>query len=127
MPPAKGILFDGTPKMIGEATLVYKWMHQTGRKNEDTLFLYLRISMSEVQRRIFKRYAVVNGKRVKRTDDSLKALRNRWKYYREYVSATVDFFRKKYVFKSVSGLGSRAEVHKRLQLEITKFLKNRNT
>src|SRR4051812_11243616 len=31
IPKSKGILFDGTPKMIGEARLVHKLLQQTGR------------------------------------------------------------------------------------------------
>lgn len=104
----QGILFDGTPKMIGEAMLVTRWLKQYKRR--DPLFIYLSIPMSEVIRRAKKRKVFVRGKLVKRDDDSERALKNRQAYYKDQVSRVVAFFKKKYMFKKISGMGNRAEV-----------------
>jgi adenylate kinase len=104
VPPEKGILFNGTPKMIGEARLVAKWLWQYKRSDP----------MGEVISRAKKRRVSKGGKAVKRDDDTEAALRNRKRYYEEQVSRVVEFFKKKYAFKNISGSGSRAEVRARI-------------
>ncbi len=112
-PPRQGILFNGTPKMIGEAKLIAGWLQQY--KREDLLVIYLRIPASETLRRTQKRREYVRGKLVKRDDDAERALKNRWRYYKTQISRVVAFFKKKYPFREISGIGSRAEVWKRIQ------------
>jgi adenylate kinase len=111
-PPSRGILFNGTPKMINEAQLVARCLKQAGRT--DPLFIYLSIPTSEVLRRAAKRRIYFHGKLVKRDDDSEKALRNRKRYYEKQVSQVVKFFKERYVFKRISGVGSEAEVSLRI-------------
>jgi len=110
--PGQGILFNGTPKMIGEAKMVSLWLRQARRT--DPIVLYISIPMSEVMRRAAKRRVYSRGKLVKRDDDSEKALRNRKRYYEKQISQVVDFFKAHYVFKRISGVGSEVEVAKRI-------------
>jgi adenylate kinase family enzyme len=112
VPAEQGILFNGHPKMIGEARLVAKWLREAGRS--DPLVIYLTIPAAESLRRIRGRVAVVDGKRVKRDDDTERALMNRRKYYREQVARVVAFFKGKYRFKKISSLGTEAEVARRI-------------
>ncbi len=123
-PARKGILFNGTPKMIGEAKLVEKWLRESRRA--DPFVVYLHISTKEVIRRTRKRREYVNGKLVKRDDDALRALRNRKKYYREQVSRTWAFFRKRYAARMISGMGTEEEVARRLEAAIKKFHESQN-
>ena len=81
LPQSKSILFDGHPKMVGEAKLVAKYLKQTQRK--DPLVIYLRIPAAEVIKRIQARKGYYNTKFNRRADDSITALRNRAKYYRK--------------------------------------------
>jgi adenylate kinase family enzyme len=120
----QGILFNGTPKMIGEARLVSMWLRQAHRV--DPLVLYLSIPTSEVMRRAAKRRVYVGGKLVKRDDDSEKALRNRKRYYEKQISQVVKFFKQKYVFKRVSGVGSESEVAKRIAAAVAQHEKKHN-
>ena len=107
VPQRRGILFDGHPKMIGEAKLVAKWLKQY--KRSDPFVLYLSIPTAEKLRRAKKR---------KRDDDSTRALKNRRRYYKDQVARVVAFFKKKYAFRKISGMGSRAEVWTRIAAAI---------
>lgn len=111
-PQFKGILFDGTPKMLGEAKLVYKWLKQQHRK--DPIVIYLSVPVSETMRRMSDRKEYFRGKFSKRADDNDKALKNRIAYYRKNISEVINFFQTKYKFKKISGLGSREEVSKKI-------------
>jgi len=123
-PPAKGILFNGAPKMINEAQLVARCLKQSGRT--DPLFIYLSIPMSEVLRRAAKRRTYFRGKLVKRDDDSEKALRNRKRYYEKQVSQVVKFFKERYAFKHISGVGSEDEVAARIGAAVAQYEKKYN-
>jgi adenylate kinase len=122
--PSRGILFNGTPKMIGEARLTVKWLKEAKRANP--LVLYLSIPRKEVLNRVLQRSVRVDGKIVKRDDDTKRALENRRAYYREQVSRVIVFFKKKYEFKKISGLGTEAEVAKRIVVEVERYLHKNN-
>lgn len=97
---SKGILFDGTPKMIGEAKLVSKWLKNEKRHNP--LVIYMSIPMKETIRRMTERQEDFKGKFSKRADDDKKALQNRVKYYRKNISDVVKYFKTIYKFKKIS-------------------------
>ena len=111
-PAARGILFNGHPKMIGEARLAAKWLREAKRR--DPIVIYLSVSAAETLRRAAERRVRVGGKLVRREDDSGRALINRRRYYREQVARVVAFFRKRYAFKKISGAGTREEVYQRI-------------
>ena len=118
VPTTQGILFNGHPKMIGEARLVAKWLAEYDRA--EPLVLYLHIPTAEILRRATGRVVYIDGKMMKRDDDTERALANRRRYYRDQVSQTVAFFKKKYRFKNISGVGTEAEVLKRIVTAIEK-------
>lgn len=120
LPQSKPILFDGHPKMVGEAKLVAKYLKQTNRTKP--LVIYLRIPSTEVIRRIQSRKGYFNTKFNKRADDSITALRNRAKYYRKNIAEVVKFLKSKYEFSYIDGLGTRTEVRKRIQKIIDSYL-----
>lgn len=117
--PSKGILFDGTPKMLGEAKLVAKLMQQQHRS--DPLVIYLSIPLDETVKRMNDRQGYFKGKFGKRADDSDEGLKNRARYYRKNVAEVVAFFSSKYQFEKISGLGTTTQVHKRIMQAINKF------
>jgi adenylate kinase len=117
----RGILFNGTPKMINEAQLVARCLKQAERT--DPLVIYLSIPTSEVMRRAAKRRIYFHGKLVKRDDDSEKALRNRKRYYEKQVSRVVKFFKARYGFRRISGVGSEAEVATRIATAVAAYEK----
>lgn len=119
-PQSRGILFDGTPKMLGEAKLIYKWLKLQRRR--EPLVIYLSLPMSETAKRMKNRVEYFRGKYSKRADDTGAALKNRVKYYRKNITQVVRFFKKHYRFKKVSGLGSIVQVHRSLLKAIKHFL-----
>lgn len=111
--PSKGILFDGFPKMAGEARLLAGKLKKIGRR--DPFVIYLAIPATESYRRRIKRG---------RKDDTEEAFRNRMAYYRHDVAKAIEFFKTIYAFKKISGLGTRKQVAKRIEKEISKYDKS---
>ena len=109
----KGILFNGNPKMINEAKLVKRLLKQSGRR--DPLVIYITLPEKETIARMHGRG---------REDDTLKALKNRQKYYKEQVSQVVRFFKDHYVVKNISGMGSETVVAKRIEEVMETYIKN---
>lgn len=118
-PKNQGILFDGNPKMIGEARLISKWLKEEGRSNP--LVIYMTIPMKETVRRMTERKEDFAGKFGKRSDDNKKALAERVKYYRNNISEVVNFFRKKYQYTKISSNAPVPQVRKVLMKIITDF------
>jgi adenylate kinase len=122
VPSEKGILFNGTPKMINEAKLVARLLKQQKRSNP--LVIYLSIPANEMLKRAGLRRECVNGKLVKRDDDNARALRNRQKYYKEQISRVVAFFGERYTVKKISGVGTEAAVAKKIEAAVAKHIKS---
>ena len=123
VPKNQGLLLNGTPKMIGEAKLVAKWLRQ--EKRDNPLFLYISIPLAETIRRMTGRKEYFKGKFSKRPDDNGKALKNRIAYYKKNISEVVKFFKSRYEFKKVSSMGTIAEARKRLLKNLHDYEHNR--
>lgn len=104
VPASRGILFAGHPKMLGEAKLLARELRK--RKRSDPVVIYLRIPLREMYVRTRKRG---------RADDSRAAVENRLRYYAEHIRPALAFYRKRYVFKRISGIGARSEVSRRIR------------
>ena len=117
IPASRGILFDGTPKMIGEAKLIRRLLKENGRNK--VLFIYLSIPFSEMVKR-----SRVRWQSEKRPDDMKEGMKRRWTgYYQKHIyGKIIPYFSKHYPHKKISGMGTREEVWKRLHAEIKKFL-----
>jgi adenylate kinase len=121
LPRTQGILFDGTPKMLGEAKLIHRWLNSTGRTN--IVFFYLAVPTTVTIERVIKRKGYSVGNQFKkRRMDTILALRNRAAYYRKNVKQVVEFFQKHYKFDRISGIGTRQEVRARIQKVINSHL-----
>ncbi len=120
-PDRQGIVFSGTPKMIGEAKLVERLLRERGRR--DPLVIYLHIPVKEVLVRMRGRRVEVRGKLAVRDDDNERALANRRRYYREQVSRVVELFKKRYELRRISGMGTESEVAARIEAAIASHLK----
>lgn len=118
-PKSRGILFNGTPKMLGEAKLVAKWLKLEKRQNN--VFVYLSIPLKETIRRMTSRKTYFRGKFSKRPDDNRRALDNRIAYYKKNISQVVKFFKNLYPFIKISTTGSIAQARKRLINEIDRL------
>lgn len=118
-PKNKGILFNGTPKMLGEAKLVSKWLKK--EKRVRVLFIYLTIPLKETIKRMTSRKTYFKGKFSKRPDDNNKALKNRLMYYQKNIAEVVAFFKTKYSFVKISSLGTIAEARKKILQSLNKY------
>jgi len=118
-PKRRGILFNGTPKMLGEAKLVSKWLKQ--EKRAKILFLYLSIPPKEIIRRMTERKTYFKGKFSKRPDDNNKALKNRVAYYKKNITEVVAYFKKLYPFVKISTMGTIPEARKRILEHLKKY------
>lgn len=122
VPKQKGILFDGTPKMLGEARLVKSTLESIGRSQP--LVIYLQIPLSESIKRVSSRKEYFYGKFNTRADDNVKALKNRVSYYRKNIANVVKFFKKNYQYKLISGQGTVSQVHERILKAVDDFEKH---
>lgn len=123
-PKKTGILFDGTPKMIGEAKLVVKWLKE--EKRSKPLVIYMSIPMKETVRRMTERKEDFKGKFSKRADDDIKALENRVKYYRDNITEVVKYFKTLYKYKKISSNAPVPKVRKVLVKLINDYEKGVN-
>lgn len=120
-PSQKGILFDGHPKMIGEAKILKNLLQH--HKRSEPLVIYLSIPEREMIKRVLARKGYTKTSLVKRSDDTLVGLKNRARYYREQIRQVTKYFSKHYNYVTISGLGTRTEVRARIQKAIQKHLK----
>lgn len=118
--PNQGILFNGTPKMLGEAKLVAKWLKAEKRAN--VIFIYLSIPLAETMLRMTGRKEYFKGKFSKRPDDNDKALKNRIKYYQTNIKSVVAFFKEKYPYAKISTIGTILEAKKRINEKLSKLI-----
>jgi adenylate kinase len=112
-PKRQGVFFNGNPKMVGEARVMLKTFRDAGR--QDPLAIYLYIPQAEMLRRIQSR------KHQARSDDQKEHLKNRMEYYRKHIRPTVAFLKEHYSFSRINGVGTEAEVFRRLVEAIEKF------
>lgn len=122
VPSKTGILFDGHPKMIGEAKIVKKLLEDSQRAKP--LVIYLQIPRTETVNRIKSRQGYVDTKFSKRSDDTIEGLKNRAIYYRDQIRKVVSYFDKHYQFVAINGVGTRAQVRSRIQKAIDAYLKD---
>ncbi|HMQ01501.1 MAG TPA: nucleoside monophosphate kinase [Candidatus Doudnabacteria bacterium] len=122
IPRKQGILFDGHPKMIGEAKLTARLLRETGRANP--LVLYLLIPRAESVKRVLARKGYDQTFIAKRSDDTIAGLNNRAKYYRDQISKVTTYFAKQYQFVCIDGLGTPTQVRARVQHAINEFQKS---
>jgi adenylate kinase family enzyme len=106
--------------MINEAKLVSRLLKQNDRSAP--LVIYLDVPVAETIRRMAKRVEKIDGKLVKRDDDTVHALRNRQKYYKAQIARVVAFFGERYTVKKISGIGTEAAVAKKIEAAIKKYL-----
>lgn len=117
--PGQGILFNGTPKMLGEAKLVAKWLKE--QKRSRVIFVYLSIPLAETIKRMTGRKTYFNGKYSKRPDDNDRALKNRIAYYKKNISQVVKYFKNLYPYVNISTAGTINQAKTRLKNRLEKF------
>lgn len=116
---SRSILFDGHPKKPKEVKSVFSILTKLGRTRRVCVFL--EVPWEEAVKRNLKRGGYVKGK--KRADDDPEVIEVR--YYNAYaqVQLAKEVYKKLYPFAVVDGLGTIAQVAKRVDQAVKKLLK----
>jgi adenylate kinase len=103
MQGAKGIVFDGVPRRLGQAEFLVSYLKEQGRKSMATVFLDL--PREESVRRL-----LVRAQHEDRSDDTPEGIELRFKYYDETMGPTLEYLKKETKFVTVDGRLSVDEV-----------------
>lgn len=111
-PQAKGFLFDGFPRTIAQAQALDAFLESKGTENKATIAL-------EADDEILVQRLLERGKTSGRIDDQdEEKIRNRYQEYNEKTAPLMDYYNKQGKFYAVNGIGSIAEITKRLSAVI---------
>ena len=113
---AKGVLFDGFPRTVAQATALDKLLNL--KKTDIAVVLALEVSEQELVKRLLNR-----GKTSGRSDDtSEEVIRKRFAVYNNETSPVAEYYRKARKFKSIPGEGSIEEIFAALRQAIDKTM-----
>ncbi len=132
IPSKKGIIMEGSPRLLEEAKILEEVFSWLGRENFKVV--YLQTSAKEVTQRLLtrricskcgkefslnftpnlKNCSHCGGKLIRRKDDYPKAIKNRMLFFQKKILPVINYFRKKKMVVEVNGEGSVQEIHKRI-------------
>ncbi|MCD6471253.1 nucleoside monophosphate kinase [bacterium] len=140
IPRSRGIIFDGTPRRLGEIKPLERILKECNRKL--THIFYLPISEKETARRLSKRRIcsgcgkiftvgininaktkkcpICGGKIIKRPDDRPKAIKERLKLYRKETLPVVRYYKKQGKLIKINAQKSIKDVFKEIVNKIEK-------
>lgn len=134
----KGIVFDGTPRTVPEATIVDDFFKE--KKYGIPLVIYLRVDQAEVARRNSQRRYCLNipgdfpvvtaddsrrcvelgGTIGTRADDDPKKFETRWSEFLDKTLPVIEEYSKRGMVHEVDGMPAIPKVHERVMEIITK-------
>ena len=132
IPSKKGIIMEGSPRLLEEAKIleqVFSWLNR-----ENFKVIYLQTSEKEVTKRLLvrricskcgmefslsltpnlKKCSHCGGKLIRRKDDYPKAIKNRMLFFQKKILPVINYFQKKKIVIYVDGEGSVQEIHNRI-------------
>jgi adenylate kinase len=114
---AKGILFDGFPRTVGQAKALDKLLEL--KKTGIATVLALEVTEDELIQRLLNR-----GKTSRRSDDTdEEVIRKRFSVYKQETTPVADHYRKQKKFQPVKGEGSVEEIFNGICEAIDKRMK----
>jgi adenylate kinase len=114
---AKGILFDGFPRTVGQAKALDKLLEL--KKTGIATVLALEVTEDELIQRLLNR-----GKTSRRSDDTdEEVIRKRFSVYKQETTPVADHYRKQKKFQPVKGEGSVEEIFSGICEAIDKRMK----
>ncbi len=109
---AKGFLFDGYPRTIGQAEALDAFLESKGTEVTATIAL-------EADDEILVQRLLERGKTSGRADDLDESkIRNRYREYNEKTAPLIDYYTNQNKFYPVNGIGEIAEITERLSAVI---------
>jgi adenylate kinase len=115
---AKGLLFDGFPRTVFQATYLDDLLHS--RNHEICKAIYLNVEEEELFNRVRHR-----SENSQRSDDSDEVLQNRISIYQQETFPLVEYYRKQGKLAEVSGMASVDEVFQRIDSHIQNCVKKK--
>ena len=86
------IIFEGSPRRIEEAPILDQFMRDLGRPLP--IAIYIKLSPREARRRLLER---------RRSDDTLRAITNRFAFFREHVTGVIRYYQRRDRLITVNG------------------------
>ncbi len=100
----KGIIFDGSPRKLYEASMLLELLEMYGWE-KSVRVLHVMISPKEAMKRLLKRG---------RFDDDREDIKNRLRVFREEVMPVLRFFKKQGMLIEINGEQTVEAVHKEI-------------
>lgn len=110
-PEAKGFIFDGFPRTVGQAEALDKLLEF--KNNPINLVIRLEVDEEELIKRLIQR-GIDSG----RADDNEEVITNRIRVYNEETSLVANFYKDQDKLVSVKGIGSIADIFEAVSSKI---------
>lgn len=111
----RGIIFDGFPRTVQQASLLDTILQWTG--GELSCVLSIDVPEEELTRRMNERARLLH-----RSDDTIETFRHRLEEYHAKTEPVVEYYRQYGLFVSVSGMGAISETNERLIESVEKMV-----
>jgi adenylate kinase len=108
---SRGIIFDGFPRTIPQATALKEILN--ARKTDVTLFLDLQVDDDELTRRLLER-----GRDSGRSDDNLATIRSRLDIYHTQTAPLATYYISEDNYAAIKASGTSSEVFTRIESAI---------
>lgn len=109
----QGVILEGSPRKLYEAWALGEMLEWYGW-NKDTRALYINVSDKEALKRLLLRG---------RSDDEVRAVKERLKWFRKEVKPVLAFYKKKGLLVEVEGERPIKTIHKDIVRKLKRFLK----
>jgi len=138
LPSNKGVIFEGSPRLLEEAKTLEEALSWFSRRK--LLVIYLRTSEKEVTKRLLNRricsdchreFSLIlhpglkkclhcGGKLIRRHDDYPQAIKSRMGFFKKNIIPVINYFKRKKILIEINGEGPVMKIHQ----EILKKIKN---
>ena len=102
-----GIIFDGFPRTLEQAEMLYNLLEERGM--EVKVMIDLEVDEEELIKRLLYRAKIAG-----RSDDTIDVIKKRLKVYHKKTEPVIDFYKKKGKFRKIDGSGSIDEIFARI-------------
>ncbi len=110
-----GIIFDGFPRTLNQAEMLYNLLEERGM--EVKVMIDLEVDEEELIKRLLYRAKVAG-----RSDDPIDVIKKRLKVYHKKTEPVIDFYKKKGKFRKIDGSGSIDEIFARIDKVLSELL-----
>ncbi len=110
-----GIIFDGFPRTLNQAEMLYNLLEERGM--EVKVMIDLEVDEEELIKRLLYRAKVAG-----RSDDTIDVIKKRLKVYHKKTEPVIDFYKKKGKFRKIDGSGSIDEIFARIDKVLSELL-----